>query len=120
MAFSIAGRSIQRCAVVGSGNLGPDVALFLSRSLARHGVPVVVHDVAREALEAGRDRIFKKLSRATESGVFRIAEASAILENLSFTADRSLLHGCDFVVEAAPERLELKQALFEELERIVP
>jgi enoyl-CoA hydratase/3-hydroxyacyl-CoA dehydrogenase len=120
MPFSIAGRSVQRAAVVGSGNLGPDLALFLSRALSRHGVPVVVHDVSRAALEAGRERILKKLGRATESGVFRVAEAASILENIAFTADRSLLHGCDFAVEAAPERLELKQALFEDLERIVP
>jgi enoyl-CoA hydratase/3-hydroxyacyl-CoA dehydrogenase len=120
MPFSIAGRTVQRAAVVGSGNLGPDLALFLSRALARHGVPVVVHDLSREALEAGRARIVKKLGRATESGVFRVAEATSILENIAFTADRSLLHGCDFVVEAAPERLELKQALFEDLERVVP
>jgi enoyl-CoA hydratase/3-hydroxyacyl-CoA dehydrogenase len=120
MSFTVAGRTVQRAAIVGSGNLGPDLALFFSRALARHGVPVVVHDVSRRALEAGRERIVKKLGRATESGVFRLAEASSILENISFTADRSLLVGCCFVVEAAPERLELKQALFEELERVVP
>lgn len=120
MALTIAERTVQRAAVVGCGNLGPDVALFLSRALVPRGVAVVVHDVSREALENGRQRILRKLSAATESGVFRIAEARQILENLSFTPDRSLLVGCGLVLECAPERLELKQALFEDLERLAP
>lgn len=118
MALSAYGRTLQRVAVVGSGNLGPDLALYFSRALAPHDVPVVLHDVAGAALEAGRERIVRKLGRATESGVFRFAEAQEILGNLSFTLDKSLLHGCDLVVEAAVERLDAKQALLEELERI--
>lgn len=118
MAGSVFGRSLQRVAVVGSGNLGPDLALYLSRALAPHGVPVVLHDVFSGALEAGRERIVRKLGRATESGVFRFAEAQEILSNLSFTLDKSLLHGCGLVIEAAVERLDVKQAIFEELERI--
>jgi enoyl-CoA hydratase/3-hydroxyacyl-CoA dehydrogenase len=118
MALSVFGRTLQRIAVVGSGNLGPDLALYLSRALAPHGVPVVLHDVFNGALEAGRERIVRKLGRATESGVFRFAEAQEILSNLSFTLDKSLLHGCGLVIEAAVERLDVKQAIFEELERI--
>jgi enoyl-CoA hydratase/3-hydroxyacyl-CoA dehydrogenase len=104
--------------VVGSGNLGPDLALFLSRALAPRGVPVVLHDVSGAALEAGRERIVRKLGRATESGAYRFSEAQDALSNLSFTQDKSLLHGCGLVVEAAVERLDAKQAIFEDLERI--
>lgn len=118
MALAAFGRTLQRVGVVGSGNLGPDLALYLSRALAPRGVPVVLHDVSSGALEAGRERIVRKLSRATESGVFRFAEAQEILSNLSFTLDKSLLHGCGLVIEAAVERLDVKQAIFEDLERI--
>ena len=118
MALTAYGRTLQRVGVVGSGNLGPDLALYLSRALAPFDVPVVLHDVAGAALEAGRERIVRKLGRATESGVFRFAEAQSLLGNLSFTLDKSLLHGCGLVIEAAVERLDAKQAIFEELERI--
>lgn len=120
MPLIIAERTVQRAAVVGCGHLGPDVALFLSRALVGRGVALVVHDVSREALDAGRRRILGKLTAATESGIFRIPEAQRILENISFTPDRSLLVGCGLVVECAPERLDLKQALFEDLERVAP
>jgi enoyl-CoA hydratase/3-hydroxyacyl-CoA dehydrogenase len=119
MAFSLAGRSILRIAVIGSGNIGPDIALFFSKALAPHGVPVVVHDLVPSALERGRERIVKKLGKGSESGLFRLAEAEAILKNISFTLDKSLLVGCGLVVEAATEKLEVKQLIFEDLERLL-
>lgn len=119
MGFTHSGRTTQRIAVVGSGNIGPDIALFFARNLTRHGVSVVVHDVSREALDAGRERISQKLYRGGESGVFRPLDIETIEKNMSFTLDKSLLVGCDFVLEAVNEDLALKQSVFEELERIV-
>ena len=120
MGLTIANRAVQRAAVVGCGNLGPDVALFLSRALAPLGIPVVVQDVSRDALEAGRRRILQKLSTAADSGYLGTAESQKIVDNIAFTPDRSLLVGCGLVVECVPEKLELKQALFEDLERMAP
>ncbi len=119
MALSIFGRTLNRVAVVGSGHIGPDIALFFSKALGPHAVSVVVHDLVQSALDQGRERIVKKLGRGTESGLFRLAEAEAILKNISFTLDKSLLVGCDLVVEAATEKLEVKQLLFEDLERLL-
>jgi len=119
MGFTLAGRTTQRVAVVGSGNIGPDVALYFARILTRHGVPIVIHDVSQDALDAGREKIAQKLHRGGESGVFRLLDIQSIEKNISYTLDRSLLVGCDFVVEAVTEDLALKQSVFEELERIV-
>lgn len=120
MAFSLAGRTAGRVAVVGSGNIGPDVALFFARNLSRHNVPVVVHDVSREALDSGRRRILEKFKRGSETGVFRPGGMEAVEKSITFTQDRSLLMGCDLVIEAVTENLETKQAVFEEIERLVP
>ncbi|HZE96542.1 MAG TPA: 3-hydroxyacyl-CoA dehydrogenase/enoyl-CoA hydratase family protein [Planctomycetota bacterium] len=120
MAFSLSGRSASRVAVVGSGNIGPDVALFFVRNLTRHGVPVVVHDVSKAALDSGRARLAEKLRRSSEIGVFRPADLEAVEKNVTFTQDRSLLMGCDLVVEAVTEDLAVKQQVFEEIERLVP
>jgi enoyl-CoA hydratase/3-hydroxyacyl-CoA dehydrogenase len=119
MPYTLAGRTVQRVAVVGSGNVGPDIALFLARALHRHGVPVVLHDISEEALRRGRERILAKLRAGGESGIYRPLEVEALEKSLSFTLDRSLLVGCCFIVEAATENLEAKRALFEDLERVV-
>src|SRR3954468_564660 len=116
MAFTLAGRSAARVAVIGSGNIGPDVALYFARNLGRYGVSVVVHDVSREALDSGRARLLEKLRRGAEA---RPADAEALDKSITFTQDRSLLMGCDLVVEAVTEILSVKQAIFEDIERIV-
>jgi enoyl-CoA hydratase/3-hydroxyacyl-CoA dehydrogenase len=120
MGFTLAGRAIQRVAVVGSGHIGPDVALFFSRNLARHGVPVILHDISQEALDAGRDRIAQKLRRGGAGGLFSPYEIDSIEKNIKLTLDPSFLTGCDLVLEAATEDLALKQGIFERTERIVP
>jgi enoyl-CoA hydratase/3-hydroxyacyl-CoA dehydrogenase len=120
MGFTLEGRTIQRVGIVGSGNIGPDVALFFARTLLRHGVPVILHDIAQEALDAGRARIAQKLRRGGAGGLFTPYEIESIEKNIKLTLDPSLLTGCDLVVEAATEDLELKQGVFERTERIVP
>jgi len=120
MAFTLAGRSVTRVAVIGSGNIGPDGALYFARCLARHGVPVVVHDVSRAALDSGRQRVLQKLRQGSESGVFRPLDLEALEKSVTFTQDPSMLMGCDLVVEAVTENLAIKQAAFEEIERLVP
>jgi enoyl-CoA hydratase/3-hydroxyacyl-CoA dehydrogenase len=120
MAFTLAGRTVHRVAVVGSGNIGPDVALFFARTLLRHGVPVILHDISQEALDAGRARISGKLRRGGAGGLFSPFEIDSIERNIKLTLDPSLLTGCDLVVEAVTEDLPLKQGVFERTERIVP
>lgn len=120
MAFSLAGRSLTRVAVIGSGNIGPDVALYFARNLTRHNVSVVVHDVSRAALDAGLKRLHDKIRRAgSETGVIRPPERDILDKIVTFTQDRSLLMGSDLVVEAVTENLPVKQSVFEEIERIV-
>jgi enoyl-CoA hydratase / 3-hydroxyacyl-CoA dehydrogenase len=120
MGFTIAGRTVNRIAVVGAGNIGPDIALFFARNLTRDGVAVLLHDNSQEALDAGRRRLAAKLTRFQAGGGFRPVEAEAILKNIQFTIDPSFLVGCDFVIEAVTENLAIKQGVFERIERIVP
>lgn len=120
MTIEYAGRRISKIGVVGSGHIGPDIALHFSKAVAGRGVPVVVQDIAADALERGRRKIEGKLSKGVESGAFRREEAEAIRKNLVFTQDASALGGSDLVIEAATENLAVKQTIFENLERICP
>jgi len=118
MAFTLNDRTLNKVGVIGSGQIGPDIALFFTKVLAPHGVPVVVVDVSEEALAAGRKRTEKKINKGVESGAFRPEQARAMLDNLTFTADYAALKGADFVVEAATEDLSIKHKIFEQLERV--
>ena len=53
MAYTLAGRTISKVAVIGSGQIGPDIAFYFSKVLQNHGVPVIVVDVDRPTGEHG-------------------------------------------------------------------
>ena len=63
MSFVHAGRTISKVAVVGSGQIGPDIALYFTKVLAPHGVSTVVVDVAPQALERGQTKLRKKIQK---------------------------------------------------------
>jgi enoyl-CoA hydratase/3-hydroxyacyl-CoA dehydrogenase len=119
MPLSLFGRTLHRVAVIGSGNIGPDIALYFARVLAPFGIPIVINDISPEALEGGRERLARKLKRATESGSFKPADALMIERNVTFTLDKSLLVGSDLAIEAATEDLGVKRSIFDDLERLL-
>lgn len=117
MAYEFQGRSLRKVGVVGSGQIGPDIALYFSKVLARAGVRVVVVDVAEAALEKGEAKLRKKVDRGEESGAFSKEWAEAMKDAVTFTTDYGLLEDADFVVEAATEDQALKGRIFADLEK---
>ena len=119
MPFNFSGRTLRRVGVIGSGRIGPAIALFLSRALGPRGVPVIVADVSSAALDEGREQVGRRLLKAVDLRQITSDDAQAAANNIRFTLDKSFLVGCDLVVEAVPEHLETKSAVFSELERLV-
>ncbi|MCC6741568.1 MAG: 3-hydroxyacyl-CoA dehydrogenase/enoyl-CoA hydratase family protein [Planctomycetia bacterium] len=109
----------RKIGVIGSGQIGPDIALYFSKVFHAAKVPVVVVDIRQEALDAGRQKMTKKLAKGVESGAFKQAEVDAMLANTSWTTDYGALAGADLVVEAATEDLRIKQRIFETVEKSV-
>jgi enoyl-CoA hydratase/3-hydroxyacyl-CoA dehydrogenase len=119
MPFRLGSRTISKVGVIGSGQIGPDIALYFSKVLGPYGVPIVVQDIAAAALEAGAAKTKKKIEKGAETGAFKPDEAEAMFRNITFTADLGALAGADFIVEAASERRDIKQGIFEKLEGLV-
>jgi 3-hydroxybutyryl-CoA dehydrogenase len=81
---------------------------------------VRVHDANADALSRAGARIASAYDKAIQRGKSTVAERDAGLARLSATESlRDAVDGADVVIEAIPERLELKQALFREVEGIV-
>jgi enoyl-CoA hydratase/3-hydroxyacyl-CoA dehydrogenase len=118
MAYEMYGRILRKIGVVGSGNIGPDIALYFSKVLHAHGVHVTVVDIAESALKSGKSRVKGKLARGVKTKTFRPEEVEAMLANISWTSDYSQLSGADLVVEAATEDKGIKQKIFSQLEKI--
>ena len=105
---------IQRVGVVGAGTMGNGIAHVFGRS----GYGVILCDIEQKYLERGLATIAKNLDREVAKTKITEAQKSETLKRIEPTVDRSRLGGCDFVVEAASEKLEIKSELFRDLDRI--
>ncbi len=112
MSYSHEGRTLEKVAVIGSGQIGPDIALYFAKVLAPFGVSTVVVDVAEEALARGRAKLEKKVQKGVESGAFSPEQRATMLEHVEFTGDYEQIRGADLVVEAATEDRDLKGRIF--------
>ena len=120
MPWNLYGREIHKIGIVGSGQIGPDIALHFTKVLTPLGVRVVVNDVSEQALEAGKSRLGKKIGKGVDSGAFEPDFAKAMIENVTWTGDKEGLAGAGLVIEAATEDLGIKRKIVEDLVRHLP
>lgn len=97
--------------VIGSGSMGPGIAALLARS----GSQVRLNDISQEALDRARTVIDGASAVLDELGTPSIDGGSVTYE----TDLRAALDGADFVIEAVPEKLELKRTVLAQVEEIV-
>lgn len=107
-----AGRTVRRLAVVGAGVMGAGIAQWA----AARGYPVLLKDIAPEMLAKGLKAAEKIFRDAAKRRVFTEAEATAGLDRITPAHTDVPLAGVDLVIEAAVEKLELKQKIFRALE----
>lgn len=106
---------IKKTGVVGAGTMGNGIAHVFARS----GFEVVLCEVEQRFLDRGLETIRKNLDREASKGKITAEDAQAALGRVQGTLDRSTLAECDFVIEVATEKFELKSRLFAELDGIV-
>lgn len=120
MSFTLFGRTIRKIGVIGSGNIGPDIALHFSQNLYSYGVHVVVVDIIQAALDAGSKKAESKMAKAAEKKIFKKEAADAIFKNILFTTDYEKIADADFVIEAAFERADVKHKIFDQCQAACP
>ena len=107
---------IRRIAVLGAGTMGHGIA----HAAIAAGYDTRMFDVSLEALENGRTAIETIVGKGVDLGKVPAGEADAMVRRLQTTASLpAALDECDFVIEAAPERLDVKIALLGEVDRLI-
>ena len=108
---------IKHVTVLGTGTMGPGIALQFARS----GYRVTLWGRSEESRDRGERNLQHNLDDLAREGLLEPEQAKEILENTSFTADLDEAgREARFMVEAIPEVLEMKQDLFASLEKICP
>ncbi len=101
--------------VVGAGTMGNGIA----HVFARGGFQVILCEVEQRFLDRGLEAIRKNLEREVAKSKVSAADAESALKSIRGTLQGGDLGICDFVIEAAPERFELKQELFCTLDAVM-
>jgi 3-hydroxybutyryl-CoA dehydrogenase len=105
---------IERVGVIGAGTMGNGIA----HVFARGGYHVTLCDVEQRFLERALATIGSNLDREVAKGKATPEDKAAALKRIVPVLDRAQLANCDFVIEAASEKLEVKAEIFRDLDRI--
>ncbi|HEX7182923.1 MAG TPA: 3-hydroxybutyryl-CoA dehydrogenase [Thermoanaerobaculia bacterium] len=109
-------QEIRRIGVVGAGTMGHGIAQVAAQS----GYDVVLVDVVPQALERGVTQVGKSLEKLVGKGKLSAEDREKALARLRPEQRLEALAEADLVVEAVVERLEVKQSVLAELDRICP
>ena len=99
--------AIKTVAVLGAGTMGNGIAHVFARS----GYKVILQDVEQRFLDRGLETVGKNLDREIEKGKLAEAEKRSVLARLQPVTDLAAIAAADFVVEAVPEKIEIKRAV---------
>jgi 3-hydroxyacyl-CoA dehydrogenase len=105
-----------KAAVVGAGTMGGEIA----QTVANAEIPVVLKDVRSELVDQGLEKARSLWQARVDQGKLEAAELERKLGLISGTTSYDHFGDVDFVIEAVPERMAVKQAVFSELDEVTP
>ncbi|HTQ59173.1 MAG TPA: 3-hydroxybutyryl-CoA dehydrogenase [Candidatus Solibacter sp.] len=107
--------SIKTVAVLGAGTMGNGIA----HAFAKSGYNVILRDVEQRFLERGMETIGKNLDREIKKGKLAEAEKGSVMGRIRAVTEMAAIAAADFVVEAVPEKIEIKRAVLTEADGIL-
>lgn len=108
-------KDVASAAVIGAGTMGGGIAMVFANA----GIPVYLTDVSDEALDRGISLIRKNYETSVARGSMTRAAADKALSLISTTTDYADFANADLVVEAAFERMDIKQDIFSRLDKVM-
>lgn len=108
------GSEIRSVGVVGGGQMGTGIGQVAAQS----GFAVTIVDRSAAKLERSQSTMSRSMSRLVSKGTLTEAAAAEALARVTFETSLDSLAACDLIIEAVPETVEIKAAVFAELSRI--
>ena len=109
--MSAHGPAIQKVGVIGAGQMGNGIA----HVCALAGIPVVLGDIKADALQKALDVMGRNMERQVRRTLISVEDKEDALARITTTTDYAAFGDCDFVVEAATEKEEIKRQVFKAL-----
>ena len=108
-------RSLPRhVAVIGAGSIGPDIGYYLKSTLP--DLKLTLIDISQAAIDGALGRFAEYANKALAKGKMNAQQAAAVQQNVHGSTDYDSIKGCDWVIEAATENIDLKRRIFAAIE----
>ena len=108
--------AIKKVGIVGCGQMGSGIALVCAQA----GLQVIARDIEQKYVQKGLSFMESYFTKSVEKGKMSQPAKEAALSRVKGTTDIKELAVCDIVVEAVLEKLDLKRAVFAELDKVIP
>lgn len=108
--------NIKTIMVIGAGQMGNGIAQVAAQS----GYSVYMNDISKEIVDKGMAAISNSLDRMVKKEKITAADKEGVLGRISPVTDYKDADGCDLVIEAVVEKMDIKAKIFGELDRIAP
>ena len=105
-----------KAAVVGAGTMGGEIA----QTIANADIPVVLKDVEQKFVDTGLEKARSLWQGRVDQGKMEPSELERKLSLITGTTEYQAFGDVDFVIEAVPERMDIKRAVFAELDTVTP
>jgi len=105
---------IKKVIVLGAGTMGSGIA----QVVAQKGIQAVLVDVKKDILQGALNKVEKGMLRRVEKGKMTKEQVQDIMSRITVTTDMEAVSGCDFVIEAVLEDVELKKEVFSRLDSL--
>ncbi|WP_339229265.1 3-hydroxyacyl-CoA dehydrogenase NAD-binding domain-containing protein [Aeribacillus sp. FSL K6-2833] len=108
--------TIQTVGVVGSGTMGSGIA----QTCVQHGFRVLLYDLNDAIVQKAFTQIKKRLNRLVEKGKMEERTFQESISRIETCTELSLMKACDLVIEAVPEKINIKKEIFQALDEHCP
>ena len=106
----------RKIGIIGAGTIGPDIGYYLKSAIP--GLNLALIDISPDALDRAVGRIRAYSDKGMARGKLTPEQAQDVRRNISASVDYDDLAGCDWVIEAATENIELKKQIFSRVEAV--
>jgi len=106
---------MRNIAIIGAGQMGSGIA----QTVAQNGIKVMLSDVELTLAEKAKAGIEKSLGKLVGRGKIEVSDAEAALARITPIADNAAMADANLIIEAATEREEIKQAIFESAGKVL-
>jgi 3-hydroxybutyryl-CoA dehydrogenase len=110
---------IKTIGVIGSGVMGPGIAEIIAIFGASFDFHIYLYDISSEALNNAKERMRIDFSKVESVGIFDSEDLKVARDRIKLTTDLNHLKDAQLIIEAIPEKMELKKEFFHIIEKIV-